>query len=82
MAIGDKRYYRLRRIAPRHFYQTGRSAGFHKQDIDELFVAIAGKREQGVANTRNAAEGAGMPEKAAEAILRAVRERARMIQEG
>jgi len=82
MAIGDKRYYRLRQIAPRHFYQTGGSAGFHKEDIDELFAAIASKLDQSIANAKSAAEAASMPEKTAEAILQGLQQRAAMIQEG
>ena len=82
MAIGHRRYYRLRQIARRHFYQTGRSAGFHEQDIDELFAAIAGKLDRAVANAKDAAETAGMPEKTAEAILGAMQQRAGMIREG
>ena len=82
MAIGHRRYYRLRQIARRHFYQTGHSAGFHEQDIDELFAAIAGKLDRAVANAKDAAETAGMPEKTAEAILGAMQQRAGMIREG
>ena len=82
MAIGHRRYYRLRQIARRHFYQTGRSAGFHEQDIDELFAAIAGELDRAVANAKDAAETAGMPEKTAEAILGAMQQRAGMIREG
>ena len=82
MAIGHRRYYPLRQIARRHFYQTGRSAGFHEQDIDELFAAIAGELDRAVANAKDAAETAGMPEKTAEAILGAMQQRAGMIREG
>ena len=82
MAIGHRRFYRLRQIARRHFYQTGRSAGFHEQDIDELFAAIAGKLDRAVAISKDAAETAGMPEKTAEAILGAMQQRAGTIREG
>lgn len=79
MAIGNRRYYRLRQITPRHFYQTGRNAGFHEQDIDELFAAISGRLDEAVMNAKSAAEAADMPEETAKAILGGVQQRSGML---
>ena len=79
MAIGDRRHYRLRQIAPRHFYQTGRRAGFHEADIDEAFVDISARLDQALRNAKGAAEAAGMPETTANAIFDGVRKRSGMI---
>jgi serine/threonine-protein kinase HipA len=37
MAVGDKRYYRLDQIMPRHFIQTAKKAGISKQAIEDIF---------------------------------------------
>jgi serine/threonine-protein kinase HipA len=37
MAVGDKRYYRLDQIAPRHFIQTAKKAGISAQIIEDIF---------------------------------------------
>lgn len=36
MAFGTKPHYRMRQIAPRHFYQTGESAGIGRQTIESI----------------------------------------------
>ena len=79
MAIGHKRHYRLRQIAPRHFYQTGRAAGFHETDIEEVFADILARLDHALANAKNAADVAGMPATTSEPILNAVQNRAGML---
>jgi serine/threonine-protein kinase HipA len=80
MAIGDHRHYRLREIAPRHFHQTGRKAGLHETDIDELFEDISASLHKVLETAGRAAKAARMPSKTAETILDGVKKRAAMIQ--
>lgn len=40
MAVGDKRYYRLHQILPRHFVQTAKKAGLPEGIVDEIFANL------------------------------------------
>lgn len=81
MAVGDKRYYRLRQIAPRHFQQTGRAAGLHDADIDAVFTGLVRDIDRALENTKRDAETVGMPEQTAEPILSALKTRGKMLEQ-
>ena len=40
MAVGDKRYYRIGDVAPRHFVQTGVAAGIAAETVQSLLNAL------------------------------------------
>jgi len=67
MAIGDKRRYKIAEIAPRHFEQTARQAGFSVSALHEVMAEIA-------ASLPGAFEAvqAAMDETASEAMMEAV----------
>jgi serine/threonine-protein kinase HipA len=79
MAIGDNRHYRLREITPRHFHQTGRKAGLHQADIEDLFEDISASVDKALETASRAAKAAGMPPRTTEAILEGVLKRSRII---
>ncbi len=40
MAWGNSNHYRPNQIQLRHFYRTGKKAGFHEPDMDEIFSGL------------------------------------------
>ncbi|MCP4767932.1 MAG: type II toxin-antitoxin system HipA family toxin [Gammaproteobacteria bacterium] len=80
MAIGNKRYYRLRQIQLRHFYQTGKNAGLREADMDGIFSKLAARVDDAIAGAAEQAADAGMPESTFASILDGVRKRAGMIE--
>ncbi len=80
MAIGNKRYYRLRQIQLRHFYQTGTKAGLREADMDGIFSALAVRADGAIAEVAEMASDAGVPESTFTPILDGVRERAATIE--
>ncbi len=76
MAVGDKGYYRLNQIQPRHFYQTGKTVGLSEQDMDGLFSDISARIDTVLEEAAALATQAGMPESTAGPILDEVRKRA------
>lgn len=79
MAIGDNRHYRVRDVVPRHFYQTGRKAGFANEDIAELFGDLKGALDAALTIAATAAEKANMPTRTRDAIIEGVHRRADLI---
>ncbi|HQU17339.1 MAG TPA: type II toxin-antitoxin system HipA family toxin [Gammaproteobacteria bacterium] len=79
MAIGDKGYYRLNQIQPRHFYQTGKRSGLSEQNMDNLFSDISARIDGALEEAAALATDAGMPESTSGPILDGVKKRAEMI---
>ena len=79
MSLGDKGYYRLSQIQIRHFYQTGKKAGLHEQDIESIFSDLAARMEGVIAEAAVLAADANMPESTSGPILAGVSKRAGMI---
>jgi len=79
MAMGNKGYYQLNQIQPRHFYQTGQKAGLRKQDMDNIFSDLVGRIDEALAGTAALAAKAAVPESTSGPILDAVSRRAEMM---
>jgi len=79
MSVGNKRYYRLKQIQLRHFYQTGQEAGLRKQEIDGIFSNLAAQVDNAIAKAAAMAADAGMPESTSEPILAGLGKRARLL---
>lgn len=79
MALGDNRHYRVREILPRHFYQTGRKAGFAEKDIDNVFTELMHALDGALDSAAMAAEKAKMPVETRDPIIEGVRRRAALI---
>jgi serine/threonine-protein kinase HipA len=43
MAVGNKKYYCMKQIQLRHFYQTGQKAGLYKEDLDDIFSDLVNR---------------------------------------
>lgn len=82
MAVGDNKYYRIKQIQLRHFYQTAQSAGIKKQEMDELMDELAKQMDDVLASVQNEAEQAGVPKLTYEPILTGVAMRGRLLQPG
>ena len=80
MTLGNKKYYRLSQIQPRHFYQTGHRAGLRKQDMDGIFASLTARMNDAIAKTAESAAAAGAPTSTAESILSGVSKRAKIIE--
>jgi len=79
MAVGDKGYYRLGQIQFRHFYQTGKKAGLHEQDMDDIFSELAASAENAITSAAALVADTGMPGASAGPILGGVSKRVAMI---
>jgi hypothetical protein len=55
MAVGDSRYYRIKGIQHRHFYQTAQKAGVAKQDMNDLFADILSRATPAIGQMADAA---------------------------
>lgn len=80
MAVGDGQHYRMDRILPEHFYQTGRKSWLDHDDMDEIFSQLANDLDIVISKAGELADKSGMPCKTSEPILQGVRKRARLIQ--
>jgi len=80
MAVGDNRHYRLKQILPRHFYQTGRKARLHNEDIEEIFSDLTAQIGDATADATSLAAESGVPMATSEPILEGVNQRATLIQ--
>ena len=79
MAVGDNRHYRIHKIAPRHFYQIGRAAGFASDDMDEIFGGLSASIDVVLEKVMVEAERAGVPENTRNAIAEGVRMRTKLF---
>ena len=79
MAVGNKRYYRLKQIMPRHFYQTGREAGFRDEDIDEIISEIGVLIDGAIESVSALATKSGMPEATARPIMEGLIKRGKLM---
>lgn len=79
MAIGDKRRYKVTEIAPRHFEQTAKLAGFPMDALHEVMGAIVSQLPR-ASETLTAQLDASVPEAMADAILAAAITRAKQIE--
>jgi serine/threonine-protein kinase HipA len=79
MAVGNKKYYRLKQIQLRHFYQTGKKAGFYKEDLDDIFLDLAKRIDRALEEVTALAVDAGTPKATYEPILAGLKKRGRLI---
>lgn len=82
MAVGDKKYYRIKQIQLRHIYQTGQSAGIKKEEMDDIMAELARQIDNVLAAVQNEAEQTGVPKLTYEPILSGVASRGRLLQLG
>ncbi len=80
MAVGNKNHYRLQQLQIRHFYQTGRKAGLHEQDMDRIFSELGARINDAINEAATTAAAAGMAAATSGPILDGVSKRAAMIQ--
>lgn len=80
MAVGDSQHYRLDRILPEHFYQTGIQSGIGKDDMDELFSQLTDRLYGALSKAGDLAAKSGIPQKTSDCILQGIERRAQLIQ--
>ena len=78
MAMGDKRRYRIEEIAPRHFEQTARRAGFSVATLHEVMKETTEALPDALRGARSGMDGA-VPEAMMESIAGAAERRAEQI---
>ena len=79
MALGNKNYYRLNQIQPRHFYQTGQKAGLREQDIESIFSSLTASINDVIEETAALAADAGVPASTSGPILEGVCKRIKQL---
>ena len=79
MAVGDGRHYRIKAIQQRHFYQTAQKAGINEADMNDLFADILARIDSTTERVVALAKQSRMPRKTADAILRGIHTRGRLI---
>jgi serine/threonine-protein kinase HipA len=67
MAVGDKRYYAMKSIAPRHYRQMADSAGMAQSDVDDILARLSSDIPSALERTI-AAMPRGFPSRIAESI--------------
>ncbi len=80
MPFGDKRQYRLSQIHPRLFRETGKSAGMHAQDTDEILSELVDRKDKAVAVAETLAAEAGAPESTSGPIFDGLMKRLAIIE--
>jgi serine/threonine-protein kinase HipA len=79
MAVDDKRYYAIYRIAPRHFLQTASACGMPKGTMETISEEVTGAAPAAI--ERALAElPRGFPEQLAHSIVEGVRRRLRLFE--
>ena len=80
MAVGNKKYYRMKQIQLRHFYQTGQKAGLYKEDLDDIFSDLVNRIDGAFEKVVGLAVDAGTPEATYKPILVGLKKRGRLLQ--
>ncbi len=80
MSFGNKNYYRLSQIQPRHFRQTGKNVGMHAQDTDEILSELIERKDKAVAEAEALATDTGVPESTSEPIFDGLMKRFAIIE--
>lgn len=80
MSFGDKKYYRLSQIQPRHFRQSGKNAGMHAQDTDDILSELIERKDKAVAEAEALAVKAGVPDSTSELIFDGLMKRFAIIE--
>ncbi|OLF74019.1 hypothetical protein AWH62_07690 [Maricaulis sp. W15] len=75
MAVGDRRQYKMARIAPRHFEQTAKQAGFPLPALHEEMAAIMAQLPKAIETVQKSLD-PSVPDAMFEAITRAAQRRA------
>lgn len=78
MAVG-KGHYRIKKILPRHFYQTGQKAGLRESDIEDIFSELSVQIDKAIEKVSALAVNANVPETTYEPILAGVKMREGLI---
>ncbi len=82
MAWGNNDHYRLNEIQLRHFYQTGKKAGFHELDMEKIFSDLLDRMDDAMVTTADMASDVGVPTSTAEPILEGVSKRSQSFTRG
>ena len=80
MSFGNKRYYRLSQIHPRNFRQTGKNAGMHAQDTDDILSELIDRKDKALAETEALAVKTGVPNSTSESIFDGLMKRFAIIE--
>jgi len=79
MAVGDKHYYQIERIAPRHFRQTAARCGLPAEMIDGILQGIMADAPKAI-DAALAALPADFPQSVADSIVKGVRWRLKILE--
>lgn len=79
MSLGDKGYYRLKQVQPRHLYQTAKNSGLHKTLVDEQISLILSRVDDAVQHMTVLSEKMGMPQVTVEKIVTIVLSQAKKL---
>ncbi|MFV0296481.1 MAG: HipA domain-containing protein [Hyphomicrobiaceae bacterium] len=77
MAVGDRRHYRIDKIAPRHFLQNAKAAGVAEGKVEEVFAALAKDADTALERAVSAMP-KGFPARIVDLIAEAMRARLRI----
>ena len=80
MSFGDRKYYRLNQIHPRHFRESGKKAGMHAQDTDDILSELIEQKDKAVAEAEALAAKTGVPDSTSEPILDGLMKRFAIIE--
>ena len=80
MSFGNKSYYRLSQIHPRHFRQTGKNAGMHALDTDDILSELIDRKDKAVAEAEALAVNTGVPDSTSEPIFDGLMKRFTIIE--
>ncbi len=81
MSFGDKGYYRLKQVQPRHLYQTAKNSGLHKSLVDDAVSKLLSRVNDAVQHVTVQSEKIGVPQATAEQIVSIVLSQAKKLVE-
>lgn len=81
MSFGDKGYYRLKQIQPRHLLQTAKLSGLHEGLVNDQIALILSRIDDAVQRVVVLSKKAGMPQDTAEKIVATVLTQAKKLKE-
>lgn len=81
MSFGDKGYYRLKQIQPRHLFQTAKLSGLHEVRVIEQIHTLLGRVDDAVQRVSTDSEALGMPQETADKIVSIVMSQAKKLKD-
>lgn len=76
MSFGDKGYYRIKQIQPRHLYQSAAQAGLHKTVVDEMVRDVLHRVDPAEQAVMRISENVKIPVSTSDTILAIMHEQA------